>query len=35
LAKVGLKDGDNTIDQLDIGQHINAMKAGTFDGGCT
>src|SRR4029077_11256731 len=32
LAKVGLKDGDYTIDQLDMGQHINAMKAGTFDG---
>jgi NitT/TauT family transport system substrate-binding protein len=35
LAKVGLKDGDYTIDQLDMGQHINAMKAGTFDGGYT
>jgi NitT/TauT family transport system substrate-binding protein len=33
LAKVGLKDGDYTIDQLDMGQHVNAMKAGTFDGG--
>jgi NitT/TauT family transport system substrate-binding protein len=35
LAKVGLKDSDYTIDQLDMGQHINAMKAGTFDGGYT
>src|ERR1700683_2863555 len=35
LAKVGLHDGDSTIDQLDMGQHINAMKAGTFDGGYT
>src|SRR6202166_3671913 len=33
LAKFGLKDGDYTIDQLDMGQHVNAMKAGTFDGG--
>ena len=35
LAKVGLKDGDYTIDHLDMGQHVNAMKAGTFDGGYT
>jgi NitT/TauT family transport system substrate-binding protein len=35
LAKVGLKDGDYSIDQLDMGQHVNAMKAGTFDGGYT
>jgi len=35
LARVGLKPGDYTIDQLDMGQHINAMKAGTFDGGYT
>jgi NitT/TauT family transport system substrate-binding protein len=35
LAKEGLKDGDYTIDQLDMGQHVNAMKAGTFDGGYT
>jgi NitT/TauT family transport system substrate-binding protein len=33
LARNGLKDGDYTIDQLDMGQHINAMTAGTFDGG--
>jgi NitT/TauT family transport system substrate-binding protein len=35
LAKVGLKEGDYTIDQLDMGQHVNALKAGTFDGGYT
>jgi NitT/TauT family transport system substrate-binding protein len=35
LAKVGLKDGDYTIDQLDMGQHVNAMQSGTFDGGYT
>ena len=35
LAKAGLKDGEYSIDQLDMGQHVNAMKAGTFDGGYT
>jgi NitT/TauT family transport system substrate-binding protein len=35
LAKVGLKAGDYTIDQLDMGQHVNAIKAGTFDAGYT
>jgi NitT/TauT family transport system substrate-binding protein len=35
LAKIGLKDGEYSIDQLDMGQHVNAMKAGTFDGGYT
>jgi NitT/TauT family transport system substrate-binding protein len=35
LAKVGLKEGDYTIDQLDMGQHVNVMTAGTFDGGYT
>jgi NitT/TauT family transport system substrate-binding protein len=35
LAKVGLKDGEYSIDQLDMGQHVNAMKAGTFDAGYT
>jgi NitT/TauT family transport system substrate-binding protein len=35
LATQGLKDGDYTIDQLDQGQHVNAMKAGTFDVGYT
>src|SRR6202045_2887024 len=35
LAKNGLKGGDYTIDQLDMGQHVNAITAGTFDGGYT
>lgn len=35
LAAVGLKEGDYTIDQLDTAQHVNAMKAGTFDAGYT
>jgi NitT/TauT family transport system substrate-binding protein len=35
LAKIGLKAGDYTIDQLDMGQHVAAMKGGTFDGGYT
>jgi len=30
-----LKEGDYTIDQLDMSQHVNAMTAGTFDGGYT
>jgi NitT/TauT family transport system substrate-binding protein len=35
LGAVGLKEGDYTIDQLDMGQHVNAMTAGTFDAGYT
>jgi NitT/TauT family transport system substrate-binding protein len=35
LAAVGLKDGDYSIDQLDMAQHVNAMTAGTFDAGYT
>jgi NitT/TauT family transport system substrate-binding protein len=35
LAAVGLKEGDYTIDQLDMGQHVNSMTAGTFDAGYT
>lgn len=35
LAAVGLKEGDYSLDQLDMGQHINAMTAGTFDAGYT
>jgi NitT/TauT family transport system substrate-binding protein len=35
LATVGLKEGDYTIDQLDIAQHVNVMTSGTFDGGYT
>ena len=35
LAAVGLKDGDYTIDQLDMAQHVNVMQSGTFDAGYT
>jgi NitT/TauT family transport system substrate-binding protein len=35
LAANGLKEGDYSLDQLDMGQHVNAMKAGTFDAGYT
>ncbi|WP_035724484.1 ABC transporter substrate-binding protein [Bradyrhizobium sp. ARR65] len=35
LAKNGLKEGNYTIDQLDMGQHVNAMISGAFDGGYT
>ena len=35
LAKVGLKEGDYTIDQLDMSQHVNVMTGGTFDAGYT
>jgi NitT/TauT family transport system substrate-binding protein len=35
LAKVGLTERDYTIDQLDMGQHVNAMTSGTFDAGYT
>jgi NitT/TauT family transport system substrate-binding protein len=35
LAKNGLKEGDYSIDQLDMGQHVNAMTSGAFDGGYT
>lgn len=35
LGKNGLNEGDYTIDQLDMSQHVNAMTAGTFDGGYT
>jgi NitT/TauT family transport system substrate-binding protein len=35
LAKVGLKEGDYTIDQLDMSQHVNVMASGTFDAGYT
>src|SRR5262249_15478223 len=34
LAKVGLNEGD-TIDQLDMSQHVNVMTSGTFDAGYT
>jgi NitT/TauT family transport system substrate-binding protein len=35
LAAAGLKEGDYRLDQLDMGQHVNAMTAGTFDAGYT
>src|SRR5215471_2498916 len=35
LAKVGLNDGDYTIDQLDMSQHVNVMTSGAFDAGYT
>ncbi|MFL6800009.1 MAG: ABC transporter substrate-binding protein [Xanthobacteraceae bacterium] len=35
LAAVGLKEGDYSLDQLDMGQHVNVMTAGTFDAGYT
>ena len=35
LAAAGLKEGDYTLDQLDMAQHVNVMKAGTFDAGYT
>lgn len=35
LAANGLKEGDYQLDQLGMGQHVSAMKAGTFDAGYT
>ncbi len=35
LLAAGLKEGEFQLDQLDMGQHVNAMKAGTFDAGYT
>ena len=35
LAAAGLKEGEYSLDQLDMGQHVNAMTAGTFDAGYT
>lgn len=35
LAAAGLKEGDYTLDQLDMAQHVNAITAGTFDAGFT
>ena len=35
LTAAGLKEGEYQLDQLDMGQHVNAMKAGTFDAGYT
>ena len=35
LAKAGLKEGDYSIDQLDMSQHVNVMTSGAFDAGYT
>ena len=35
LVAVGLKEGDYSIDQLDMAEHVAVMKAGTFDAGYT
>src|SRR5246127_1964323 len=35
LPKNRLKAGHSAIDHLDMGQHVTAMTAGTFDGGYT
>jgi NitT/TauT family transport system substrate-binding protein len=35
LAANGLKEGDYTLDQLDMGQHVSAMQSGSFDAGYT
>src|SRR6266511_3244404 len=34
-AKAVLNEGDYTIDQLDMSQHVNVMTSGTFDAGYT
>jgi len=35
LAAAGLEEGDYTLDQLDMAQHVAVMKAGTYDAGYT
>jgi NitT/TauT family transport system substrate-binding protein len=35
LAEAGLKEGDYTLDQLDVAQHINVLKSGQYDGAYT
>jgi NitT/TauT family transport system substrate-binding protein len=35
LAKAGLKDGDYTLDQLEMAQHINVLKSGQYDAAYT
>jgi NitT/TauT family transport system substrate-binding protein len=35
LAANGLKEGDYTLDQLDMAQHVSAMQSGSFDAGYT
>jgi NitT/TauT family transport system substrate-binding protein len=35
LAKAGLKDGDYTLDQLEMAQHINVIKSAQYDAAYT
>src|ERR1700724_1899743 len=35
LAKAAVKELDYSIDQLDMGEHVNVMTSGTFDAGYT
>ena len=35
LAAAGLKDGDYTLDQLEMPQHINVLKSGQYDAAYT
>ena len=35
LAKAGLKDGDYTLDQLEMAQHINVLKSAQYDAAYT
>jgi NitT/TauT family transport system substrate-binding protein len=35
LAKAGLKDGDYTLDQMEMAQHINVIKSGQYDAAYT
>lgn len=35
LRLAGLKEGDYTLDQLDLTQHVNSLTAGTFDAAYT
>lgn len=35
LKKAGLNEGDYTLDQLDLTQHVNSLTAGTFDAAYT
>ena len=35
LRLAGLKEGEYTLDQLDLPQHVNSLTAGTFDAAYT
>lgn len=35
LAEAGLKDGDYTMDQMEMAQHINVIKSGQYDAAYT